>query len=561
MKKFIIILLISNAYSMLLSQNNEWYKETTIYQIYPRSYKDSDGDGIGDIKGIISKLDYIKSIGFETVWVSPFFKSPQGDFGYDISDYYSVDSAYGNMKAVEELISEVHKRDMKIIFDLVLNHTSNQHPWFLESKSSKDNPKADWYVWKDGNGKKPPNNWVNAINKKGWNYSPERDQWYYNSFLNFQPDLNWRNPEVKEAMFNIIKFWLDKGVDGYRLDIFNCIMEDSLFRGNPKKFHLLPSRDGMTAKNQYKKYNINHPDNIKLANELRALIETYSNPKRLLIGEAFGPIENVKALLGKNHDGLNFVFLFDMIFFDFNAKFFRDITKDFQKEFPSPYTPTVVYSNHDNYRSQKRINNSLEKAKVLAVYQMTSRGLPVVYYGEEIGVINAKIKKKNALDTLSKEFNQVPTFIRKMIPVPLNRDVARTPMQWDNSEYGSFTKNIPWLATTNDIENRNVKDQLADSNSLLNVYKSLLSIRSKSKALKKGTIEILDEKDFKKNVLAYTRKYNNDELLILINFSSRKKQIKIKSNFNNLVYKTNNLNTINNGFYMLENNSSIILKK
>ena len=280
-----------------------------------------------------------------------------------------------------------------------------------------------------------------------------------------------------------------------------------------------------------------------------------------MIGEAFGPIDNVKSLLGENQDGLNFVFLFDMIFFDFNAKFFREITATFQEEFPSPYNPTIVYSNHDNYRSQKRINNSLEKAKVLAVYQMTARGLPVVYYGEEIGIVNAKIKKKDALDTLSKEFNQVPTIIRKMLPVPLNRDIARTPMQWNNSENGSFTQNNPWLKTTNDIENRNVKDQLADSSSLLNVYKNLLSIRSTSNALKKGTIEIIDKNELPKNVLAYTRKYNKEELMVLINFSSNKKKIKINRNFNNPVYKTNILNTIIDGFYILKPYSSIILKK
>lgn len=560
MRVFLYTLILFFLVLNTRSQSNEWFKETTIYQIYPRSFKDSDGDGIGDIQGIINKIDYIKFLGFETIWVSPFFESPQGDFGYDISDYYTIDEDYGNIQLVEKLIQEVHKRDMKIIFDLVLNHTSNQHPWFIESMSSKTNPKADWYVWKDGIKNKPPNNWVNAINKKGWNYVKERDQWYYSSFLDFQPDLNWRNPEVKKEMFNIIKFWLDKGVDGYRLDIFNCIMEDTAFANNPYKFHLLPSRDGMIAKKQYKEHNINHQDNILLAKELREILDSYKNPKRFAIGEAFGPVSAVKPLLGENANGLNFVFLFDMIFYDFNANFFYKITQEFQEGFSEPYLPTIVYSNHDNYRSQKRIDNSINKAKVLAMYQLTSRGLPVVYYGEEIGMTNANIKKKEALDTLSKTFNHVPNLIRKSLPVPLNRDVARTPMQWDTTSKGFSSSTDLWLKNDRPLKDRNVENQLADSSSLLFVYKDLIKLRSTNDALKKGTINLIDPKTLPKDILGYTREYQNKKTLVLLNFSSRDKKIEINSNFNNLIYNLSKSDTINNGFLYIKKYSGAIIE-
>ncbi len=255
-----------------------WWEATTVYQVYPRSFQDSDGDGVGDLAGIISRLDYIRELGFETIWFSPFFRSPQKDFGYDVSDYYLPDPQYGDSTLVDSLIREIHRRDMKVVFDLVLNHTSEEHPWFAASRASRDNPRSDWYVWRDGAGEDPPTNWHSALGMNGWHYDPTRGQWYFSSFLSFQPDLNWRNPEVKEAMFEVVRHWLDKGVDGFRLDIFNYIYEDPDFRDNPFSLRVVPTGDFTEMFWQKKAYTMNHPDDFVLAKELRGILDQYDPP-------------------------------------------------------------------------------------------------------------------------------------------------------------------------------------------------------------------------------------------------------------------------------------------
>jgi len=544
---WIVLFLSHNDIYPQSSGEDKWWKETTIYQIYPRSYKDSDGDGIGDLQGIISKLDYIKNLGFETIWISPFYQSPQGDFGYDISNYRHADNDYGTDADIDLLIQAVHKRGMKIVFDLVLNHTSIEHQWFKESRSSKTGPKSDWYVWQDGNGKKPPNNWINVFNKEAWHYEPKRQQWFYTAFLNFQPDLNWRNPEVKEAMFNVVRYWLKKDVDGFRLDIFNCIVEEENFTDNPFVFKLLPSRDGMKGNYQEKINNINHPDNTQIAVELRSVLDEYSSPDRFLIGEAIGPLSAIKPLLGPKNNGLNLVFLFDMIYFDFKASFFRNMIVEFEQHFPSPLMPTIVFGNHDNFRSMKRIQNDLDKGRLLALFQFTARGVPVVYYGEEIGMQNKYIKKQEALDPISDEFKGIPEFMRNWLPVPINRDACRTPMQWKDSINGSFTgsNTKPWLPSGPDLENRNVETQTNQERSMLNTYTALLHLRNESLALKKGTITLLNETALPRNVLAYTRQFENEHLLVIMNFSGKEKSLDLSSSNYTKVYGLNTTDVLN----------------
>ena len=319
---------------------------------------------------------------------------------------------------MDTLIREAHERNMKVVFDLVLNHTSNEHAWFLESSASKDNPKSDWYIWRDGKGKnghKPPNNWVNVFNREAWHYSPDREQWYYTAFLDFQPDLNWRNPEVRAAMYDVVKFWLEKGVDGFRLDIFNCILEEADLPDNPKKLNPLPSREGTRGGGQEKKYNINHPDNYQVAQELRTVIDSFSDPERFVVGEVFGGTDAIRPYLGEENDGLNLVFDFDLIFFDFNADFFREKIEEYETYFPAPAMPTLVFGNHDNYRSTRRIKGDLAKARLLAAFQLTARGVPVIYYGEEVGMLNANIPKKEALDPISHEFKALPPICAQSI--------------------------------------------------------------------------------------------------------------------------------------------------
>ncbi len=493
------------------------FQSTSIYQIYPRSYYDSNSDGIGDLQGIIQKLDYIKELGFETIWISPFYSSPQADFGYDISDYYNIAPEYGTMQDAEQLILEIHNRGMKVLFDMVMNHTSDQHHWFLESKKNKTNPKADWYIWRD-----QPNNWKSIVGPKGWHFCAERNQYYFASFLPFQPDLNYRNPEVKKAIFDVCRFWLQKGVDGFRLDIFNCIIKDKDFKNNPfSLFHIIPSEDFPGGNFQIRKYSLNQEENFALAKELRNVVDEFQ-PQRVLLGEVFGKNEVKKKYLGEKNDGLHLIFLFDILFFKFNPNFFRKKILEYEHHYPFPYTPTIVFSNHDQLRSIKRIGNNLEKAKLLALLQYTMRGVPTVYYGEEIGMTNGNIPIKIGKDPIAKTYSWVPQFIANLLPVAINRDICRTPMHWNNYEknVGFSTANTTWLPLNKEVENRNVFQQKNEKTSLLNIYKALNKLRKENSAIHRGNIEIINTGN--KNILAFLRTFEDEKLLVLLNFSNSK---------------------------------------
>jgi oligo-1,6-glucosidase/alpha-glucosidase len=504
-----------------------WWESTAVYQVYPRSFQDSDGDGIGDIGGIISRLDYIRDLGFETIWFSPFFQSPQQDFGYDVSDYYLPDPVYGDSTMVDSLIREIHQRDMKVVFDLVLNHTSEAHPWFKESRSGKDNPKSDWYVWRDGKGDDPPTNWHSALGMNGWHFDTTRNQWYFSSFLSFQPDLNWRNPEVKKAMKQVVRYWLDKGVDGFRLDIFNYIYEDPDFRDNPFTLRVLPTQDFTKMLWQEKKYTMNHPDDFELARELRRLLDTY-DPPRFMVGEVFGDHKTLKNFLGEDQDGLNLVFLFDISALDWEADFFRDKVQRIEAFYPYPYTPTYVFSNHDRPRSITLLGNDPQKAKTLSLLQLTLRGVPFVYQGEEIGMPTGEIPFEAALDPLPGAFDWLPDFAKDMV---FNRDNCRTPMQWEASPNAGFTASgaTPWLPVLPGKDSLNVKTQLADPESLLGVNKSLLRLRAQEPALKWGSLKWLEEYN-RGDILAYERIYRDQSVTVLINFSNSAQQLPLSGN-------------------------------
>jgi oligo-1,6-glucosidase/alpha-glucosidase len=508
-------------------QDRPWWEATTVYQVYPRSFQDSDGDGIGDIAGIISRLDYIRELGFETIWFSPFFKSPQKDFGYDVSDYYLPDPVYGDTTLVDSLIREVHKRDMKVVFDLVLNHTSEEHPWFRESRSGRDNPKSDWYVWRDGEGDHPPTNWHSALGMNGWHFDDTRQQWYFSSFLSFQPDLNWRNPEVKEAMMQVVRHWLDKGVDGFRLDIFNYIFEDPEFRDNPFTLRVVPTQDFTKMLWQEKKYTMNHPDDFDLARELRSVLDTY-DPPRFMVGEVFGDHKTLRNFLGTDQDGLNLVFLFDISALEWDAGFFRDKIKRIEAFYPYPYTPTYVFSNHDRPRSITLLENDVQKAKTLSLLQLTLRGVPFFYQGEEIGMPTGEIAFEAALDPLPAAFDWLPDFARGMV---FNRDNCRTPMQWEAGTNAGFSGRAvaPWLPVLPGSDSINVASQLQDSQSLLMVNKSLLRLREQEPALKWGSLKWIEPYN-RGDILAYSRIYRDQSLTVLINISGKARDLSLSEN-------------------------------
>ena len=518
-----------------------WWKRTTVYQIYPRSYKDTTGNGVGDIKGIISKLDHIKDLGVETIWFSPFYPSPTDksykfhDVGYDISNYRDVNSEYGNMKDFDNLLKGIHDRGMKIVMDMVMNHTSVEHEWFKESRSSLDNPKRDWYIWRDGkgkDGKKPPNNWRSMILGSAWQRDPITNQWYYHEFLNFQPDLNYRNPEVQKEMLDTVRFWLKKGVDGFRLDIINALFEDSEFKNEPftpKVFTL--DGDVLFRKSIHQ---LNHPDTIEFCKQLRSTIDEF--PNKFMVGEVSASYKTLQKYLGEkidndsNNNGLNLIFTLDTPITPLKSKSFKNLVNELNKWFPEPFYPTLVFGNHDQLRRMTRLGNNIEKMKLNAAFQLTSRGIPFIYYGEEIGMISPQIKRKNSKDAVSYHFNWIRQPIRKILYLfgqTLNRDDCRTPMQWDSSENAGFCSenSIPWLPVNKEKFYHNVESQEKDSKSLLHVYKRFLKIRSEYSALQCGSLRVLEFSNLPKSVLAYERevevKNKVQTLAVFLNFSKK----------------------------------------
>lgn len=512
-----------------------WFHTTTIYQVYPRSFYDNNGDGIGDLQGIIQKLDYIQSMGYQTIWCSPFYKGPQADFGYDIADYESIDPSYGTMQDAAQLIAEVHKRSMKIVFDMVMNHTSNQNPWFQESASSRNNPKADWYIWRD-----KPNNWQSMTGGNGWHYCKARNQYYWASFLPFQPDLNYRNPEAKKAMLDVVRFWLDKGVDGYRLDIFNVIYKDSEFRNNPFKMKAAPSSDDPSGFFQTPKYTMNLPESAEFAKELRSVCDKYGD--RMLLGEVFGNRQTIRRFSGDTkNDGLGLVFDFEMLPFKFKADYFYSLIGNLEKDFPDPFMPVYVFSNHDRTRSMKRLGNDVRKAKVLHLLQLTVRGVPCMYQGEEIGMTDAHMPYKKGLDPLAQKYKHVPRFVFDMLGETMNRDEVRTPMQWNDSANAGFsTAKKTWLPVNTDFARVNVDKESRDENSLLQLVKEVLKLRKEWPVLSTGTLELLDRNKLPNGVLAYKRKQGKQELLVLLNFTGKNSNIALDSDWRTIcsIHKT-----------------------
>lgn len=505
----------------------EWWKKTTVYQIYPRSWFDTNGDSIGDIQGIIEKLDYLKDLGYETVWVSPFTESPQRDFGYDVSNYIAISPQYGTMQDFDRLVEAVHSRNMKLVFDLVMNHTSDQHEWFKESASSRTNPKADWYVWKDGRGKhgmKRPNNWRSMSGNWAWTYCPARQQFYYHAFLPFQPDLNYHNPDVKKAMFDVARFWLAKGVDGFRLDIISAIYEDSTLRNNPPSGRLTPSDKSLTILFQHIKYNFLQEQSFEFSTELRNVIDEFKNPDRFLLGESHGDESWINGFCNyKGKKGLKAIFLFNAVSTPFKATKYRKLITKFEKYFPEPLIPTLVFSNHDRTRTMTRLGGSVEKRKLQTLFQFTARGIPFTYFGEEIGIPKVRIPLKEGKDAIAIQQSWIPQFLVDGNKETLNRDECRTPMLWTSAPNAGFCPPDvkPWLPVASNYKEINVEKQWSEPNSLLNFYKAILHLRKETPALNEGSFEIASKLCSPK-ILAYYREYEAKKYLVLLNMSKSK---------------------------------------
>jgi len=502
-----------------------------IYQIYPRSFKDSNGDGIGDLQGIIGELDYLQGLGINAVWFSPFFMSPQEDHGYDVSDYCDISPEYGTMADFDGLLEEMHARDMKVILDLPLNHTSVEHPWFKESASGKDTPKRDWYIWRDGKkpgGKAPPNNWKAIPGGPAWRYFENTDQWVYFHFLPFQPDLNYRNPEVKKVMFDIMRFWLDKGVDGFRLDILYGIYEDENLRDDSFSPVFLPSDKTTASLFKAHKYDLNQPETYNFSMELREVVDEYQ-PGRFLLGEVFGSIEEVSKYYGPENNGLQLVSLFEFTSTPFKPDKYAEIISRIEKAIAPPRTPTYVFSNHDRVRFISRLKNNRDKAKIAATMQLTLRGIPIIYYGEEIGMPNSEFQLSTSQDPIGRKYSRVPGFLCKMLGISLTRDGCRTPMQWNDRPTAGFSTNPAvktWLKVSDSYEEINVAREEEDPESVLNCYKRLLKLRKENIALKSGSLELLETGTHKRKCLSYRRICENQTVFVYLNFS--KDTLKLK---------------------------------
>lgn len=479
-----------------------WWHKGVVYQIYPRSYKDSNGDGVGDLNGIIEKLDYLKDLGVDAVWVSPIFPSPMADFGYDVSDYTGIHPLFGDMEDFNKMLRAVHQRGMKLILDLVPNHSSDQHPWFLESRSSRDNPKRDWYMWEDpGPDGDPPNNWLSVFGGPAWEYDEKTQQYYYHAFLKEQPDLNWRNPEVQKALLDEMRFWLEKGVDGFRVDVMWHMIKDDKLRDDP------PNPDYQEKMNSYSQnipaYSTDQDEVHDIVRKMRKVIDEYD--ERLLIGEIYLPISKLVRYYGENNQGAHLPFNFQLLQLPWNAEKISATINEYEGALPPEGWPNWVLGNHDNSRIATRVGK--DQARIAAMMLLTLRGTPTIYYGDELGMEDVDIPEDKIQD---------PQALNEP-GVGKSRDPERTPMQWDDSENAGFTTGKPWLPLMENYEEVNVKKQWDQEDSMLQLHRNLLKIRRQEPALHVGDhLPVYSNK----GILSYIRKYNNDQFLVVLNLTN-----------------------------------------
>ncbi len=484
-----------------------WWQSGVIYQIYPRSFQDSNNDGIGDLRGVIQRLDYLaKTLGVDAIWLSPFYPSPQADFGYDVSDYCNVDPAFGDLATFDRLLSEAHERGLKVIIDIVPNHTSDRHPWFLESRSSRENPKRDWYVWRDAKPDgTPPNNWLAVFGGSSWEFDEKTGQYYLHSFLKEQPDLNWRNPEVRQVMFDVYRFWLDRGVDGFRIDVAHYVMKDPEYRDNPKNTD--PSKGELKPTGDYDRLqHINdkgHPDVHQVYKELRAILNEYQ-PPRYSVGEIhILDWTTWAAYYGKNNDELHMPFNFALLVASWKAAALRKIVESVEKVTPQWGWPNYVLGNHDEPRLAGRLGP--QRARQAAMLLLTLRGTPTLYNGDEFGQKNVFIPLEKQKDPWGK---RVPG---------TGRDQNRTPNQWTPGPNAGFTSAgvTPWLPIADDYLSVNMESELEDSQSMLNLYRKLLSFRRQSAALQVGRYEVVDP--VPADCFAYLRENGTEKIITVLN--------------------------------------------
>jgi alpha-glucosidase len=510
------------------TEGHQWWQNAVFYEIYPRSFADSNNDGIGDLNGIASKLDYLKDLGVDAIWITPCFPSPQVDFGYDVSDYENIDPMYGTLADFDRLVSEANKRGIHIILDFVVNHTSDQHPWFLDSKSSRTSVHRDWYIWRDGKGPgQPPNNWLSTFGGSAWKFDPTTGQWYYHYFYAAQPDLNWRNPAVKNAMFDVTRWWYKRGVSGFRLDAVDTLFEDPNLHDNP----VLSGKNAFGDPIEKNIYNTKLPEVHDVLRGLRKIADEYN---AVLIGETWtADIAELNRYYGKGNNELQLPM--DFLFTTVNKLSPAEFRKQIAAVNSASGWPTFVISNHDIPRSYDRYGDGVHNdqiAKVMAGLYLTLRGTPIMYYGEEIGMkTTPPTRREDVKDPIG----------RRGWPKEKGRDGERTPMQWDQSENAGFTKGTPWLPVPPTYKTHNVADESKDPNSVLSFYEAVLKLRHTNAALLDGSYVPLNEND--QNVLSYLRVYEDQTVLVALNMSATKQNVNFELSKNGFKSATSLLAT------------------
>jgi alpha-glucosidase len=479
-----------------------WWRHGTFYQIYPRSFQDSNADGVGDLAGIIGRLPYLQALGIDAIWLSPIFPSPMADFGYDISDYTGIDPLFGAMEDFDALVAAAHGAGLKIILDLVPNHTSDQHPWFIESRSSRDNAKRDWYIWHepaaDGG---PPNNWLSEFGGSAWAYDAATGQYYYHAFLAQQPDLNWRNPQVREAIFEVMRFWLRKGVDGFRVDVIWHLIKDAEFRDNPPNPNFLEGRP--PHERILTQYSTDQPEVHEVIAQMRRVIDEFEC--RVLIGEIYLPLHRLVAYYGNDLTGAQMPFNFALLSTLWSARSIEKIIADYERALPAGAWPNWVLGNHDRPRVASRVGPA--QARVAAMLLLTLRGTPTLYYGDEIGMHQVAIAPDQVRDPFEKN---VPG-------IGVGRDGCRTPMQWSAAPHAGFSESVPWLPLPDDFSRENVVNLEADSRSILSLYKALIALRKRLPPLASGDyLPIAAQGD----LLLYRRQIDGNTVVIALNLGA-----------------------------------------
>ena len=509
----------------------QWWKESVVYQIYPRSFMDSNGDGIGDLRGIISKLDYLKELGIDVIWLSPVYESPNDDNGYDISDYCKIMNEFGTMEDWDELLHEMHERNMKLMMDLVVNHTSDEHNWFIESRKSKDNKYRDYYIWRPGKEGKEPNNWGAAFSGSAWQYDEMTDEYYLHLFSKKQPDLNWDNEKVRQDVYEMMKFWLEKGIDGFRMDVINFISKEE---GLPA---VETEAEGYVSGH---KHFMNGPNIHKYLHEMNE--EVLSHYDIMTVGEMPGvTTEEAKLYTGEERKELQMVFQFEHMDLDsgeggkWDVKpcslltLKENLTK-WQKALEHTGWNSLYWNNHDQPRVVSRFGNDgmyrIESAKMLATVLHMMKGTPYIYQGEEIGMTNVRfesIDEYRDIETLNmykeKVIERGENIDKVMQSIYIKgRDNARTPMQWDDKNHAGFTTGEPWITVNPNYKEINVKQAIQNKDSIFYYYKKLIELRKNNEIVVYGSYDLILENN--PSIFAYVRTYGEEKLLVIANFTA-----------------------------------------